>query len=122
MANPLPTPAQPSRFFTPEELETFERDGVICARGLLDTPTIDHLRDALEEATERILLDNFSLETLSAAVAINRSEGNPPAELEASGGLTIDTIAAVARIGVDYVSVGALTKNVQAIDLSMRIN
>lgn len=88
----------------------------------VEVESLAELRDALEEATERILLDNFSLETLSAAVAINRSKGNPPAELEASGGLTIDGIAAVARTGVDYVSVGALTKNVQAIDLSMRIN
>jgi nicotinate-nucleotide pyrophosphorylase (carboxylating) len=88
----------------------------------VEVESLAELRDALAEATERILLDNFSLETLSAAVAINRSEGNPPAELEASGGLTIDEIAAVARTGVDYVSVGALTKNVQAIDLSMRIN
>jgi nicotinate-nucleotide pyrophosphorylase (carboxylating) len=88
----------------------------------VEVESLAELRDALAEATERILLDNFSLETLSAAVAINRSEGNPPAELEASGGLTIDEIAAVARTGVDYISVGALTKNVQAIDLSMRIN
>jgi nicotinate-nucleotide pyrophosphorylase (carboxylating) len=87
----------------------------------VEVESLPELRDALAEATERILLDNFSLETLSAAVAINRSEGNPPAELEASGGLTIDEIAAVARTGVDYISVGALTKNVQAIDLSMRI-
>ena len=88
----------------------------------VEVESLAELRDALAEATERILLDNFSLETLSAAVAINRSEGNPPAELEASGGLTLDEIAAVARTGVDYISVGALTKNVQAIDLSMRIN
>ena len=88
----------------------------------VEVESLAELRDALAEATERILLDNFSLETLSAAVAINRSEGNPPAELEASGGLTMDEIAAVARTGVDYVSVGALTKNIQAIDLSMRIN
>jgi nicotinate-nucleotide pyrophosphorylase (carboxylating) len=88
----------------------------------VEVESLAELRDALAEATERILLDNFSLETLSAAVAINQSEGNPPAELEASGGLTIDEISAVARTGVDYISVGALTKNVQAIDLSMRIN
>jgi nicotinate-nucleotide pyrophosphorylase (carboxylating) len=88
----------------------------------VEVESLAELRDALAQATERILLDNFSLETLSAAVAINRSEGNPLAELEASGGLTIDNIAAVARTGVDYVSVGALTKNVQAIDLSMRIH
>ena len=56
------------------------------------------------------------------AVAINRADGNPPAELEASGGLTLAQIATVAATGVDYISVGALTKNVQAVDLSMRFD
>ncbi len=49
-----PEPADPSRFFTQAELETFERDGVICARGLLDLPTVEHLRTALEDAIESL--------------------------------------------------------------------
>ena len=54
MALALPKPAEPSRFFTTDELEGFERDGVVCARGLLDAATIDHLRDALEDAIEKL--------------------------------------------------------------------
>jgi nicotinate-nucleotide pyrophosphorylase (carboxylating) len=53
-------------------------------------------------------------------VAVNASEGDPPALLEASGGITLETIGEVAKTGVDYISVGALTKNVRAVDLSMR--
>jgi nicotinate-nucleotide pyrophosphorylase (carboxylating) len=59
---------------------------------------------------------------LREAVAVNRTEGNPPAELEASGGIKINTIRDFAETGVDYISVGALTKNVRAIDLSMRFS
>ena len=51
---------------------------------------------------------------------INQREGNPPADLEASGGITLDSIFAIAETGVDYISVGALTKDIRAIDLSMR--
>ncbi len=88
----------------------------------IEVESIDELREALGAKAERLLLDNFSLELLEQAVAINRTEGDPPAELEASGGLTIDQIATVAATGVDYISVGALTKNVRAIDLSMRFD
>ncbi|MCH2173410.1 phytanoyl-CoA dioxygenase family protein [Myxococcota bacterium] len=54
MRNSLPKPAVPSRYFTEEELSTFERDGVVCARGLLDQETIHHLREALEDAIEKL--------------------------------------------------------------------
>jgi nicotinate-nucleotide pyrophosphorylase (carboxylating) len=57
---------------------------------------------------------------MQRAVALNRSEGDPPAELEASGGISLDTVRDIAQTGVDYISVGALTKNATAIDLSMR--
>ena len=85
----------------------------------VEVESIAELREALSAKAERLLLDNFSLELLQEAVAINRAEGDPPAELEGSGGLTIEEITAVAKTGVDYISVGALTKNVRAIDLSM---
>lgn len=78
------------------------------------------LREALSAGAERLLLDNFTIEQLEEAVAINRDEGDPPAELEASGNTLLDRVGAVAATGVDYVSVGALTKNVRAADLSMR--
>ncbi|MCH8307928.1 MAG: carboxylating nicotinate-nucleotide diphosphorylase [Proteobacteria bacterium] len=86
----------------------------------VEVESIAELREALSAKAERLLLDNFSLELLQEAVAINRAEGDPPAELEASGGLMIEEITAVAKTGVDYISVGALTKNIRAIDLSMR--
>lgn len=87
----------------------------------IEIESIDEMRQALRVKAERLLLDNFSIEELSRAVRINRSEGQPPAVLEASGGVTIDSIAAVAATGVDYISVGALTKNIHAVDLSMRV-
>lgn len=86
----------------------------------VEVESLDELREALAAKADRMLLDNFPLDMLGQAVAINRSEGDPPAELEASGGMTLDEIAAVAATGVDYISVGVLTKNVSAVDLSMR--
>lgn len=80
----------------------------------------DELRESLTVKAERLLLDNFSNERLIEAVEINRDTGDPPAELEASGGLVFDDLPGVAATGVDYISIGALTKNVRAIDLSMR--
>jgi len=88
----------------------------------IEVESLDELRDALAAHAERMLLDNFSLPMLRDAVAINRDEGDPPAELEASGGLTIDSLRDIAETGVDYISVGALTKNIHAIDLSMRFS
>jgi nicotinate-nucleotide pyrophosphorylase (carboxylating) len=65
------------------------------------------------------MLDNFELESLRSAVALNRSHERP-ALLECSGGVTLERVAAIAATGVDYISVGSLTKNIHAVDLSMR--
>lgn len=73
---------------------------------------------ALAVRPDRIMLDNFSLEDMQAAVAINGGK----VELEASGNIDLSNIREIALTGVDYISIGALTKNIQAIDLSMRIN
>ena len=88
----------------------------------IEVESIEELREALGAHVERMLLDNFTHEMLRDAVAINRTEGEPPAELEASGGVTIEAVREIAETGVDYVSVGALTKNVSAVDLSMRFD
>ncbi len=77
------------------------------------------LLEALDAGAQRILLDNFSLLDLATAVETNRSYGFVGAELEASGNITLESIRAVAETGVDYISTGALTKNVDAIDFSM---
>jgi nicotinate-nucleotide pyrophosphorylase (carboxylating) len=66
------------------------------------------------------LLDEFPLPELRAAVALNRAHPRGPIPLEASGGITLETMRAVAETGVDFISVGALTKHVQAVDLSLR--
>lgn len=73
---------------------------------------------ALLARPDRIMLDNFSLQDMRDAVSINA--GN--VELEASGNISLDNIRCVAETGVDYISIGALTKNIQAVDLSMRIH
>lgn len=86
----------------------------------VEVETIDELREALACGTERLLLDNFSPDQLEEAVRVNEADGSPPAQLEASGGMTLDDVSSVAATGVDYISVGALTKDVAAVDLSMR--
>ena len=63
-----------------------------------------------------VLLDNMSIEQMREAVAINAGR----AELEASGGVNLDRVRAIAETGVDRISIGVLTKNVRAIDLSLR--
>lgn len=76
------------------------------------------LDEALAAAPDRIMLDEFSLEDMRAAVA--RAAGRVP--LEASGSVDLERLRAIAQTGVDFVSIGALTKHVRAIDLSMRID
>ncbi len=77
------------------------------------------LLEALDAGAQRILLDNFSIPDLVKAVETNQNYGYVAAELEASGNITLESVRAVAETGVDYISTGALTKNVDAIDLSM---
>ncbi|MDZ7770741.1 MAG: carboxylating nicotinate-nucleotide diphosphorylase [Woeseiaceae bacterium] len=88
----------------------------------VEVESIEQMREALSVGVKRLLLDNFTIEQCREAVAVNRAEGNPPAELEASGGLTLAELKAVAETGVDFISVGALTKHVRAIDMSMRLS
>jgi nicotinate-nucleotide pyrophosphorylase (carboxylating) len=66
------------------------------------------------------MLDEFTLDDLRAAVALNRARGTP-VKLEASGSVSLENIRAIAATGVDYVSVGSLTKHLRAVDLSMRL-
>ena len=73
------------------------------------------LLEAIASGADRVLLDNFTTAELKTAVAT--AAGQVP--LEASGGIALDNLAEVARTGVDYISVGELTKNVAPLDLSM---
>jgi nicotinate-nucleotide pyrophosphorylase (carboxylating) len=82
----------------------------------IEVEDLAQLREAIAAGAERLLLDNFDLAGLRAAVR----ETSGRAVLEASGGVTLGNIRAIAETGVDFISVGALTKHVQAVDLSLR--
>lgn len=82
----------------------------------VEVENLQQLEEALEAQAPRILLDNMDPEQLRQAVSSNKGR----AELEASGGITLDNIATIAATGVNFISIGALTKNVKAIDFSMR--
>jgi nicotinate-nucleotide pyrophosphorylase (carboxylating) len=81
----------------------------------IEVETLDELDQALAAGARRILLDNFDTATLAAAV--RRTAG--AAQLEASGGVDLDTVRGIAQTGVDYISVGQLTKHVIAVDYSL---
>lgn len=83
----------------------------------VEVESMQELKEALAAKPDRIMLDNFSLEDMRAAVKLNRGA----IELEASGNIDLDNIRIIADTGVEYISIGALTKNVKAVDLSMRI-
>jgi nicotinate-nucleotide pyrophosphorylase (carboxylating) len=86
----------------------------------VEVETLDELRQALDAGADMALLDEFSLDQLRTAVAINRAHPRGPMKLEASGNVTLETLRTVAATGVDFVSIGSLTKHVRAVDLSMR--
>ena len=86
----------------------------------VEVETIDELRQALDAHADMALLDEFGLDGLREAVALNLGHRNGPMKLEASGSVTLETLRPIAETGVDFVSIGALTKHLRAIDLSMR--
>jgi len=85
----------------------------------VEVENFDELKEALDAGAGRILLDNFSLDELRKAVRTNIDYGYVRAELEASGNVALDTLRDIAETGVDYISTGAITKNIRAVDLSM---
>jgi nicotinate-nucleotide pyrophosphorylase (carboxylating) len=90
----------------------------------VETENLEEFAEALAAKADIIMLDNFSLEDMRSAVKINQDindNGKDNTKLEASGGITQDTLVAIAETGVDYISIGALTKDCKAVDLSMRI-
>ena len=87
-------------------------DGVVVE---VECATLDELREAVDAGAPRLLLDNMSLAELRAAVELAGGR----AELEASGGITLETVRAVAETGVDFISVGALTHSAPALDVSL---
>lgn len=83
----------------------------------VETENLDELNQALKAGADIIMLDNFSLADIKQAVTMNAGK----AKLEVSGNITSERLTELAATGVDYISSGALTKHVQAIDLSMRL-
>lgn len=84
----------------------------------VEVESLDELSQALDAGADRIMLDNFSLGNLRQAVTLNKGR----AELEASGNVTEATLRGIADTGVDFISIGALTKVVMPLDLSMRLS
>ena len=84
----------------------------------VEVESFDELSQAINAEVDRIMLDNFSVDDICQAVEINRRR----VELEVSGNVSASTLCAIAETGVDYISVGALTKHIQAVDLSMRLH
>jgi nicotinate-nucleotide pyrophosphorylase (carboxylating) len=86
----------------------------------VEVENLEELKQAFATDIDRILLDNFPRADLMQAVQLNRARQGRKIELEASGNMTLETLRSVAETGVDFISIGGLTKHVQAVDLSMR--
>jgi nicotinate-nucleotide pyrophosphorylase (carboxylating) len=82
----------------------------------VEVETLAELQEALAANADIIMLDNFTLDQIRQAVAINRGKAN----LEVSGNVSLETVRELAETGVDFISTGALTKHLRAVDLSMR--
>jgi nicotinate-nucleotide pyrophosphorylase (carboxylating) len=87
----------------------------------VEVETLEEFEEALSAGPDIIMLDEFSLADLKTAVELNKSKGRP-VKLEASGSVTLQTVRSVAETGVDYISIGGITKHVRAVDLSMRLD
>jgi nicotinate-nucleotide pyrophosphorylase (carboxylating) len=86
----------------------------------VEVETLQEFSEALQAAPDIIMLDEFSLSDMRAAVALNRASDHS-VNIEASGRVTLETVRAIAETGVDYISIGSITKHVRAVDLSMRL-
>ncbi len=87
----------------------------------IEVESLDELNQAIEEEAQVIMLDNFSLEDMRQAREIIDNSHKESIKLEASGNVNLSTIADIASTGVDFISVGALTKDIKAVDLSLRV-
>jgi len=85
----------------------------------VEVETLDELRQAIAAGADIAMLDEFTMDDMREAVAYNRAAAHP-LKIEASGSVTLQTIRQIALTGVDYISVGSITKHVRAVDLSMR--
>ena len=83
----------------------------------VETESLDELQQAIDAGADIVMLDNFTTDMMREAVALNQGR----IALEVSGNVTLDTLREYAETGVDFISVGALTKHIRAMDLSMRL-
>jgi nicotinate-nucleotide pyrophosphorylase (carboxylating) len=86
----------------------------------VEVETLQEFSEALQAAPDIIMLDEFSLSDMRAAVELNRASDHS-VKIEASGRVTLETVRAIAETGVDFISIGSITKHVRAVDLSMRL-
>ncbi|WP_010196286.1 nicotinate-nucleotide diphosphorylase, partial [Pseudomonas amygdali] len=84
----------------------------------VEVESLSELKQALDAGADIIMLDELSLDDMREAVRLTAGR----ARLEASGGINDDTLRVIAETGVDYISIGAMTKDVKAVDLSMRLS
>ena len=84
----------------------------------VEVENLDELKQALSASADIVMLDNFTNEQIQQAVAMNKGQ----CKLEVSGNITDERLASLSQLGVDYISSGALTKHIQAVDLSLRIS
>lgn len=85
----------------------------------VEVESLGQLREAIDAGADIAMLDNFSLDGMREGVAVNHA-AQKPLKIEASGGIDLQSIRAIAETGVDFISVGGITKHVRAVDLSMR--
>ncbi len=113
----LPQPARSARRGDSGGARTISKPGLMVE---VETETLDEVARALAAHCDVIMLDDFSLEDMRRAVALNRAAPHP-VQIEASGGVSLEAVQAIAATGVNFISIGGLTKHVQAVDLSMRL-
>jgi nicotinate-nucleotide pyrophosphorylase (carboxylating) len=87
----------------------------------VEVENLEQLREAIDARADIVMLDNFSLPRMREGVALNTAAGKP-LKIEASGGIDMESIREIALTGVDFISVGSITKHVRAVDLSMRFD
>jgi nicotinate-nucleotide pyrophosphorylase (carboxylating) len=86
----------------------------------VEVESLAEFEEALAARPDIVMLDEFSQADMRTAVALNRGQASP-VKIEASGSVSLETVRAIAETGVDYISVGGITKHVRAVDLSMRL-
>lgn len=103
-----------------EALAVVKKNNTAGLRVEIEVENLDDLNRLLHQGVDVIMLDNMDNETMAQAVEIVRESGDP-VKLEASGNMDLERLHEIAKIGLDYISVGALTHSVKALDISMRI-